>query len=148
MWLHSLKRRPQTLQFVFIPLRMNFNADKKPTSNLRFNRVESVQQLAKMLRFDAFVNAGRKEEKPIEEKKETMFDPIKLQALTKKEPKPKKDSKPDISIKFNPEKLEKRWLLDAVIKEVDRIHPDERTFLWFSIAQIKRDYDLLKNFDL
>ena len=63
MWLHSLKRRPQTLQFVFIPLRMNSNADKKPTSNLRFNRVESKQQLSKMLRIDAFVNAGKKEEK-------------------------------------------------------------------------------------
>ena len=77
-----------------------------------------------------------------------MFDPIKLQASTIKVL--KKNNMPlyDISIKFNPEKSEKRWLLDAVIKEIDRMHPDERTFLWYSIAQIKRDYDFLKNFDL
>ena len=148
MWLHSLKRRTQTLQFVFIPLRMNSNADKKPTSNLRFNRVESTQQLSKMLRIDAFVNAGMKEEKLRQEKKETMFDPIKLQASTIKVLKKNHMPLYDNSIKFNPEKSEKRWLLDTVIKEIDRMHPDERTFLWYSIAQIKRDYDFLKNFDL
>jgi hypothetical protein len=49
---------------------------------------------------------------------------------------------------LNPKKSEKRWLLDAVIQEIDLIHPDERTLLWKMIAQIKRDYDFLKNFDV
>jgi len=59
---------------------LNSNTQNKPTTNLKFKQVESTQQLAKMFRIDAFVDAGKKETSQVYDKKETIFEPTKMQA--------------------------------------------------------------------